>query len=351
MKNFLKTIGYSKNRLKIILIIVAIIFISVIFVVDSINKTKEYNNDVEQCYQAIKNDLDWDKFISIIEKRKDDENFKNDAYEVLYQAIDDRIEEIKNGKQDDKLAIWLYNIQPTSKDMEERFNEKYDEANLYSNINKANTYIENEKYDEAYNLLSTIIKCTNNQEIKDEEITKQSNITDKAMEQAKQKAQEMINKTDYSSAKSILEPYKDLGNQTILDMYNNVTNEVNRIESDKKAQEEAEKKKQEEEERKRQQEELDAKKDQLTINKNGKKIWKVCMTSNTFRFQATYRGNGNFIVKLLDSNQVLESLIVNEIGDYNVDKTVRVQKGEYYYLETYVSDGSWNGTWWGTYGD
>ena len=75
------------------------------------------------------------------------------------------------------------------------------------------------------------------------------------------------------------------------------------------------------------------------------------MTSNTFRFQARYRGDGNFIVKLLDSNQDLESLIVNEIGDYNVDKTVRVRKGEYYYLETYVSDGSWNGTWWGTYGD
>ena len=103
--------------------------------------------------------------------------------------------------------------------------------------------------------------------------------------------------------------------------------------------------------RKRKQAELDAKKDQLTINKNGKKIWKVCMTGNTFRFQATYRGSGNFIVKLLDNNQDLEELIVNEIGDYNVDKTVRVNKGEYYYIETYVSNGSWNGSWWGTYGD
>ena len=87
------------------------------------------------------------------------------------------------------------------------------------------------------------------------------------------------------------------------------------------------------------------------INKNVKKIWKFCMTINKFRFQATFRGSGNFIVKLLDSNQDLEELICNEIGDYNVDKTVKVVKGNYYYVETYVSNGSWEGTWWGTYGD
>ena len=171
------------------------------------------------------------------------------------------------------------------------------------------------------------------------------------MQEVISQGQEKINHQDYSSAKTFLEKYKDFGNQTIVDMYNNVTNELNRIEAEKKAKEELERRKQQEEERKRQQAELDAKKDKLTINKNGKKIWKVCMTSNTFRFQATFRGSGNFIVKLLDSNQDLEELICNEIGDYNVDKTVKVVKGNYYYVETYVSNGSWEGTWWGTYGD
>ena len=51
-----------------------------------------------------------------------------------------------------------------------------------------------------------------------------------------------INNKEYSSAQTLLGKYKDFGNQTIVDMYNNATNEVNRIEAEKKAQEEAERK-------------------------------------------------------------------------------------------------------------
>ena len=60
------------------------------------------------------------------------------------------------------------------------------------------------------------------------------------MQQVIAKAQEQINNKDYSSAQSTLLNYKDLGNQTIIDLYNNATNEVNRLEAEKKAQEEAE---------------------------------------------------------------------------------------------------------------
>ncbi len=345
------------------LILIILVLIGIYTYVNNYIKTKQkldkYNSDINLCYGLIKDNSDWNEFKQIIDSHNLESNFEPDAYEKLYQAIDERIENIKNGNNDDALLTMLTTIEndfsseTTANTILQKIEEKYLIANSYSNINKASRDIEEQNYKEAFDLLTTVINDNKdkNQEIVDIATNKQNEIKGKAFEQIIAQAQEQLNNKEYTKAQSLLKSYKDLENQTISDMYNNATNEVNRIEAEKKAQEEAERKAQQEEEMKRQQAELDAKKDQLTINKNGKKIWKVCMTSNTFRFQATYRGNGNFIVKLLDSNQDLESLIVNEIGDYNVDKTVRVQKGEYYYLETYVSDGSWNGTWWGTYGD
>lgn len=315
-------------------------------------RIEKYNNDLSICYEVIKNDSDFGKFTSIIAEHTEETEFSSEAYKKLYQAIDERIKNIKDGNDDEKLVSMIKSIKDKNSSNQTIAN-KYLKVNGYSNINKANKYIQEQKYIEAYNLSGTVITDNKdkNKEIVDLAINKQNEIKEQMLQQVIAQGQEKINNKDYSSAQTFLGKYKDLGNQTIVDMYNNATNEVNRIEAEKKAQEELERRKQQEEERKRQQAELDAKKDKLTINRNGKKIWKVCMTSNTFRFKATYRGSGNFIVKLLDSNQDLEEVICNEIGDYNVDKTVRVVKGNYYYVETYVSDGSWNGTWWGTYGD
>lgn len=95
----------------------------------------------------------------------------------------------------------------------------------------------------------------------------------------------------------------------------------------------------------------EAKKDKVIVNRNGKKIWKVYMTDDEFRFKGTYTGTGNFIVTLLDDNQDYHANICNEIGDYIVDKTVSVTEGKYYYIETYCSDGRWSANWWGTYGN
>lgn len=344
-----------------ILIIVALIICGVYInnYIEEQERINKYNEDISLCYEVIKDKSDWEEFKKIIDNHGQESNFEPEAFEKLYQAIDERIESIKNGNEDEQLLTMLNTIKEefssdiTSNTILQKIEEKYLISNSYSNINKCDKYIQEQNYKEAFDLLNTVIMQNKdkNQEIVDIATNKQNEIKDKAFEQIIAQAQEQLNNKEYTKAQSLLKSYKDLENQTISDMYNNATNEVNRIEAEKKAQEEAERKAQQEEERKRQQAELDAKKDQLTINKNGKKIWKVCMTSNTFRFQATYRGSGNFIVKLLDSNQDLEELIVNEIGDYNVDKTVRVKKGEYYYIETFVSDGSWNGTWWGTYGD
>ncbi len=121
---------------------------------------------------------------------------------------------------------------------------KYLQVNGYSNINKAINFIKDKKYIEAYELFETVAKDNKdvNKEIVDLAISKQNEIKDKAIEQVITKAKEQMNNKEYSEAQSTLSNYKDLGNQTILDMYNNATKEVDRIEKEKKAQEEAEEK-------------------------------------------------------------------------------------------------------------
>ena len=126
-------------------------------------------------------------------------------------------------------------------------------------------------------------------------------------------------------------------------MYNNVTNEVNRIEAEKKA-------KAEEEERKRKQAEIEAKKDKIIVDTDGKRIYKVYMTSNKFSITGNFKGNGHFSVKLLDDNQDFYNLLVNEIGDYVVNTSTDVVKGNYYYLQIECTRGTWNLSWSGTYG-
>lgn len=351
-KSLKKKIAYSILGIIAVVTIVISICFGIFNYIKEQQRIEKYNNDLSICYEVIKNDSDFTKFTSIIEEHTKETGFSSDAYKKLYQAIDERIENIKNGNDDEKLINMIKEIKSKNSSNQTIAN-KYLKANGYSNINKAIDFIKDKRYIEAYELLGTVAKDNKdvNKEIEDLSKNKQNEIKDKTFEQIIAKAKEQINNKEYSKAQSTLSDYKDLGNQTILDMYNKATKEVDRIEKEKKAQEELERRKQQEEERKRQQAELNAKKDKVTINRNGKKIWKVCMTSNTFRFEATYRGTGNFIVKLLDSNQDLKELICNEIGDYNVDKTVNVVKGNYYYIETYVSDGSWNGCWWGTYGD
>lgn len=312
----------------------------------------KYNNDLSTCYEVIKNDSDFIKFNSIIQEHTEETNFSSDAYKKLYQAIDERIENIKNGNDDEKLINMIKEIKSKNSSNQTIAN-KYLKANGYSNINKANKYIQEQKYIEAYELLETVITDNKdiNKEITDLATNKQNEIKEQTLQQVIAKAQEQINNKDYSSAQSTLSNYKDLGNQTIVDMYNNATNEVNRIEAERKAQEELERRKQQEEERKRQQAELDAKKDKIIVDTNGKRIYKVCMYSNTFSISGTFKGQGHFSITLLDDNQDFYDLLANEIGDYVVDKSVKVTKGDYYYLQIECTRGSWDLSWSGTYGN
>lgn len=263
-KKLKKKIIYS------ILSIIAIIIIGISTYFGITNYIKEqrriekYNNDLSICYEVIKNDSDFKKFTSIIEEHTEETEFSSEAYKKLYQAIDERIENIKNGNDDEKLVSMIETIKDKNLSNQTICN-KYLKANGYSNINKANKYIQEQKYIEAYNLYDTVIKDNKdiNKEITDLATNKQNEIKEQMLQQVIAQGQEKINNKDYSSAQTLLEKYKDLGNQTIIDMYNNATNEVNRIEAEKKAQEEAERKaraKKEAEERARREAEEKARK-------------------------------------------------------------------------------------------
>lgn len=348
------------NKKKIFIILGSAIIIAVIISVclGIVCYTKEkkriekYNNDLSICYEVIKSDSDFEKFTSIIAEHKEETEFSAEAYKKLYQAIDERIENIKNGNDDEKLVNMIKTIKDKNSN-NQTITNKYSKVNGYLNINKANQYIQEQKYIEAYNILGTVItdNKNTNKEIVDIATNRQNEIKEQMLQQVIIQGQEKINNKEYSSAQTLLGKYKDFGNQTIVDMYNNATNEVNRIETEKKAQEELERRKQQEEERKRQQAELDAKKDKVIVDTNGKRIYKVCMNSNTFRISGTFKGQGHFSIQLLDSNQDLYKLMANEIGDYIVDKSVSVKKGSYYYLQIECTRGSWDLSWWGTYGD
>ena len=89
--------------------------------------------------------------------------------------------------------------------------------------------------------------------------------------------------------------------------------------------------------------------DELIVDTDGKQIHKVYCTNGYLHFSGSFTGEGNFIVWVLNSNQDRQELVVNEIGDYVVDKTVYVGTG-YHYIQIECSRGSWTMNWEGTGG-
>lgn len=245
----------------IILIIAILIIIGICInnYIEEQERINKYNEDINLCYELIKDKSDWEEFKDIVDNHSQESNFEPEAFEKLYQAIDERIENIKSGNEDKQLLTMLnaikedFSSDTTSNTILQKIDERYLTVNSYSNINKSNEYIQEQKYKEAFDLLNTVISQNKdkNQELVDIAISKQNEIKDKAFEQIINEAQVQIDSQDYSSAQNTLKKYKDLGNQTILDMYNNATNEINRIEAEKKAKEEAERKQREAEEKAR----------------------------------------------------------------------------------------------------
>lgn len=263
-KELKKKIIYTTLGIVAVILIATGLYFGITNYIKEQQRIEKYNNDLSICYEVIKNESDFKKFTSIISEHTEETEFSSDAYKKLYQAIDERIENIKNGNDDEKLVNMLKEIKNKNSSNQTIAN-KYLKANGYSNINKVNKYIQEKKYIEAYDLLGVVITDNKdiNKDITDLATNKQNEIKEQMLQQVITQGQEKINKQEYSSAKTLLGKYKDFGNQTIVDMYNKATNEVNRIEAEKKAQEEAERKaraKKEAEERARREAEEKARK-------------------------------------------------------------------------------------------
>ena len=73
--------------------------------------------------------------------------------------------------------------------------------------------------------------------------------------------------------------------------------------------------------------------------------------SSEFHFKASCSGPGYFGIKLLDSNQDFCALVMNEVGSYELDKSVYgLIEGEMYYIQVEFSHGTISYSWSGTYG-
>lgn len=92
-------------------------------------------------------------------------------------------------------------------------------------------------------------------------------------------------------------------------------------------------------------------KDKEIISENGKYMWQVYAASDSLHFTATCKGSGYFGIKILDSNQDFFDLVLNEVGSYELDKTIYgLTVGEKYFIQIEVSDGTISYSWTGTYG-
>lgn len=266
-KELKKKIIYAILGIILIIIIGISTYLGITNYIKEQKRIEKYNNDLLICYEVIKNELNFDKFTSIIKEHTEETDFSAEAYKKLYQALDERIENIKNGNDDKELIKMIKNIKDKDSSNVNIAN-RYFKADGYSYINQANKCIQEQKYVEAYNSFGNAISINKdkNQDIVEIATNKQNEIKEQMLQQVISQAQEKINNKDYSSAQTLLGKYKDFGNQTIVDMYNNATNEVNRIEAEKKAQEEAERKarekKEAEERAKREAEEKARKKSQ-----------------------------------------------------------------------------------------
>ncbi|MCU7196716.1 hypothetical protein [Turicibacter sanguinis] len=90
---------------------------------------------------------------------------------------------------------------------------------------------------------------------------------------------------------------------------------------------------------------LKEKTSELIVDTDGKQIWKIQSLSDNLFIKGSYVGKGNFIIKLLDDNQDLVEIVANEIGDYILDKKIKLPYEGMYYIEIICTGGECEYSW------
>ncbi len=340
-------------------VICAIIFI--VLIINLIIQSIIYKIDFNKINDRI-NNYDWISTKEILDKYNDndDSEFLNDAYAQIFSTLTDKVDNVKSGNSDEKLKNLLADIR---KDISQKYNKRIEDIfkdyNTYSTFNSINEGIKQNGYIWAYSFLEKTIKnYSSDEELVNRLKEKNVEILNSTLDEVIKKAQEKIHEGKYKEAKKLLQSYTDYEytiyknekTETISNLYKDVSDKVKKIEDEEAKQEAKEQAKKEAEEKARKEAELSAKKDKLIVNSDGKKIYQVYMSSNTFNITGKFTGKGHFSIQLLDSNQDLYKLLVNEIGDYFINKSVNVTKGKYYYIQIECTRGNWDLEWTGTYG-
>lgn len=229
----------KKSNKKIVIIVVSILVIVCVIVgLIVFLLTSKSSKELEYCYEQI-NNYNIENFAKKIDEHNADDKFEEKAYNQLFKAIDGKIENIKNGQNDEKLSEMLTNLIKDEKysKIKETLQDKLLLSQGYSVLNYANTEIEQENYEKAYTYLKQAIQNQKdkNQNIVDIATNKQNEIKDKLKEQVISKAQNEITNKNYEKAEEILLPYKDIEIQEITDLYNSIQNEMKQAKENKKS--------------------------------------------------------------------------------------------------------------------
>lgn len=229
----------KKSNKKIWIIVISIlvtvcIVVSLIVVLLASKSSKE----LKYCYEQISN-YNIENFTKKIDEHSTDDKFEEKAYNQLFKAIDEKINNIKNGQNDEKLSTMLTNLIKDERysNIKETLQDKLVLSQGYSVLNYANMEIEQGNYEKAYTYLKQAIQNQKdkNQNIVDIATDKQNEIKDKLKEEVISKAQNEITNNDYEKAEEILLPYKDIDIQEITDLYNSIQNEMKQAKENKKA--------------------------------------------------------------------------------------------------------------------
>lgn len=222
-----KTKNKKGNKKIIILIGIVIITIGVIIGSVILCKNVQLSKELKYCYEQI-NSYNIENFDKKIEQYNTDNKFEEKAYNQLLKAVDEKIENIKNGQNDEKLAKMITNLIQNEKysKIKETLQNKLVLLQGYSVLNYANKEIEQSDYEKAYTYLKQAIQNQKDKNIVEIATNKQNEIKDKLKEQIISKAQSEITNKNYEKAEEILLPYKDIEIREITDLYNSIQKEI-----------------------------------------------------------------------------------------------------------------------------
>lgn len=218
-----------KNNKKIFTIgLIALIATIVIIAWASIiaNNIKKENN-LNEIYIAIKDNNDWTYAKFLIDEYSEDKDFVSSAHDKVFEALSDKLKSNDTPKELMELLNCIKQNFDLSSLEHSKINNYKTLTKKYIELENIDSIIQEEGYISAYEKLCNM-NSTKDENLKNKIKEKQQEILDNTLQEVILKAEEQINMNNYQSAKDILKGYIKLKNETITNLYNTVTTELNK---------------------------------------------------------------------------------------------------------------------------